>query len=72
MASYGNLYSTLYSYDSLLECIYQGLIYGPMMSTVAYIVYIGFSHFPDVFYSIPAATASAEDWCWAIKHQKSK
>ena len=39
---------TMQCYDSLLECTYQGLIYRPTMSTLAYRVYIDFSHFPDV------------------------
>ena len=41
---------TIYCYGSLTECTYQGLIYTATMSTLAYKVYIGFSHFPDVQY----------------------
>src|SRR5437879_5663519 len=39
--------STVQCYDGLPECTYQGLTYRPMMSTLAYEVYIDFSHFPD-------------------------
>ena len=42
-----NYIITIYCYDGLLECIYQGDIYGPMMSTVVYVVYIVFTLFPD-------------------------
>ena len=47
-----NYIITIYCYDGLLECIYQGDIYGPMMSTVVYEVYIVFTLFPDVTRSL--------------------
>ena len=48
-----NYIITIYCYDGLLECIYQGDIYGPMMSTVVYVVYIVFTLFPDVGSNVP-------------------